>query len=401
MNKIFRNSVTINPEDIREIKVYSFFLFIFWPILLIVSFFTIIYNLVKLFFPKKNKHTILQNITSSLSLVLLPIHLLQVSCKERNIKLFCGLLLLLPFILAVIGNIFIIPVPVSTPGAVLQPPHILNIFGTDAHGKNIGYILSTGARNIYVMSLVTLFFILFSGIYLGKKTIHQKADSLIMGFVQVVETVPVLFILLIILALFSWWEDIAKINTIVSMLLFFLRIIVVGLLIGFSFLPRMIRLIREKINTFISENFIDGTKAHGINLKRIIDFHIIKKNCLGDIITITAQILAAAILLEISLDYLISISPVVGARIYESWAGMLLTDEVRNAIINYLPEFNFTCWWIYIYPVFFIITTVSGFHLFGEGLGSIYYEDTGKGEYHHLLFYNRIASFLAKFNLWK
>ncbi len=79
-----------------------------------------------------------------------------------------------------------------------------------------------------------------------------------------------------------------------------------------------------------------------------------------DIIIVITQIWAAAILVEISLDYLVSISPFLGAKLYRSWAQMLIDSKDYILFLKY--------WWLWVVPGFFIISTVVGFFLFGDGL---------------------------------
>lgn len=358
-------------EKLKEIRLYSFFSFALWPVLLAVAIFATIFGFIERLFIKPKK-MVSKTWKVCLSFIFLPWHLIKLGLEERNFKIVSGLVLLLPLILTTILSIFTIVFPENVTTEILKPPSLYHPLGTNGEGAGIGQLIIIGAGRTYFMSLIATSLVLVIGVWLGKMTFQRRAESIIMGFVQIIETIPILFLLLIILGIFSWWEDMWKASILGSTLASPLRIVVVGLTIGLGFLPRMIRLVRERIKTFVSENFVDGVKAHGIEQNRILWFHIIKKNCLGDIIIVITQIWAAAILIEISLDYLISISSLLGAKIYESWAGMLLTNEVKNALINFLPELNFTHWWLYVFPGFFIISTVIGFYLFGDGLRAFY-----------------------------
>jgi hypothetical protein len=73
------------------------------------------------------------------------------------------------------------------------------------------------------------------------------------------------------------------------------------------------------------------------------------------------------------MDYLVSIFPVLGARIYSGWAQMLLSSETVRAIL-FIKELSFQYWWLYFFPVFFIISTITGFYLYGDCLRKIYDE---------------------------
>lgn len=365
------NAIEFSPEKLKELRLFGFFSFTLWPILLIIALFAAVITLIKAVFIKSRK-AILKKCKVCLAFIFLPWHLIKLGFSEGNSKIVFGLVLLIPFILAFTINIYTIFFPVTIQDQALKPPSFTHPFGTSGEGFGIGKLIITGARHTYFTSMIAVSFVLGLGVWLGKITFHHRAESIIMGLVQVIETIPILFLLLIVLTVFSWWEDIWKSSGFGSVLMTPLRMLIVGIIIGFGFLPRMIRLVRERIKTFVSENFVDGTKAHGIEQNRILWFHIIKKNCIGDIIISITQIWAAVILIEISLDYLISISPLLGAKIYESWAGMLLTFEVRNALVNFLPQFKFDYWWLYVFPGLFIISTVIGFYLYGDGLRAFY-----------------------------
>ncbi len=362
----------LSLEKLNELRLYGFFSFTIWPIIVVLGLFIIIINVIKGIITRSGQ-PILKTLKIYLSFLILPLHLIKWGFGE-NFKIVAGIVLLFPFLLVTFLSIFTIAFPATATTEILKAPSLYYPFGTNGEGFGIGKLIIAGAQHIYFTSLMAALLSLTLGVWFGKMTFQEKAKSIIMSLVQFIEAIPILFLLLIVLAVFSWWEDIWKAHGFSSTFLTTFRILVIGLVIGFGFLPRIIRVLEERIKTFVSENFVDATKAHGIEQNRILWFHIIKKNCMGDIIIAITQIWAATILIEISLDYLISISPLLGAKIYQSWAGMLLTFEVRNAIVNFLPELNFDHWWLYVFPGFFIISTVIGFYQFGDGLRAFYYQ---------------------------
>jgi ABC-type dipeptide/oligopeptide/nickel transport system permease subunit len=212
-----------------------------------------------------------------------------------------------------------------------------------------------------------------------------------MGFAEIFESIPVFFLLLVILSIFGWWEAYIRESGILIRFFFNVTLIAtIAILMGLSFLPRLIRIISERIKTFSSENFIDATKALGISQNKILWYHIIRKNCLQEIILFVSQIWASIILLEISMDFLVSIFPVLGAKVYSGWAQMLLSTETVRAIL-FIKELNFQHWWYYFFPVFFIITTVTGFYIYGDCLrrineeSEIDFDSIEKIPYHSLI----------------
>lgn len=366
----------LNFQRIKELRLCGFFLFLLWPLILIIALSAIIYTFIKEISANQGVF-VSKDYKVYLFLINLPYHLSRFALKEKNIRLLLSILLLFPLMLT---TILCIPLAFSskispTVYASPQPPNFYSWFGiegkgllgTNAEGAGIANLIILGAWHTYFVSLSAACVVLVFGLLLGVLTFTKRKDALVMFFVETLESVPGLFFLLILLAVFSWWEDAWKSFSAPFPNIFsFLRDTIIGSGIGFCFLPRMVRLVREKIKTFTSENFIDAAKAHGINENKILWFHIIKKNCLNDIVITITEIWAAVILLEISLDYLASISTLLGVKIYTSWAQMLLTQEAKEAIIF------FKDWWLYAFPGFFIISTITGFYLFGDSLRILY-----------------------------
>jgi len=362
-------SEEIDSERLRELRLYGFFSFVLWPLTATVTLYLAIVCFIAAIFDRS--YLFLSR--NLLSLILLPYHLLKLSWNQRNRQIFCGTLLLLPLMIATLLSIFYLPfyllrgISPDYSGTPLPPSFFQlfgipgkGIFGTNSEGLGIGQLIVLGAGYTYFSTLIAVVFVFLFGIWLGKKTFNKRSETWIMGFLETIEAIPILFVLLVMLAVFSWWGDEFRDIYLFGTVFQWLRAPIIGLGIGLGFLPRMVRMISERIKTFESENFIDATKAHGIDQDKILGFHIIRKNCLRDIIIVITQIWAAAILIEISLDYLVSISAFLGAKLYRSWAQLLIDAK------GYIIFFRY--WWLWVVPGFFIISTVVGFFLFGDGL---------------------------------
>lgn len=359
----------IDYERLKELRLYGLFSFVIWPLTGIATLLYAAWNATKGIFKRKYLYKSL----IYLFLTFIPYYLVKLAWNEKNREIFCGMLLLLPLMIAALMSIFYLPICLlrgmnPNYSGIPQPPIFFQlfgilgkgIFGTNSEGLGIGQLIILGAGYTYFSTLIAVVFVFLLGIWLGKKTFDKRYEAWIMSFLETVEAIPILFILLVVLAVFSWWGDEFKDIYLFGTIFRWLRAPIIGLGIGIGFLPRMVRMISERIKTFESENFINAAKAHGIDQDRILGFHIIRKNCLRDIIIVIAQIWAAAILIEISLDYLVSISAFLGAKSYRSWAQMLI--DAKDYIIF------FRCWWLWVVPGFFIISTIIGFFLFGDGL---------------------------------
>lgn len=360
--------ITIDYEKLQEARLIGFFLFLTWPILAIIVPFGMV-ALTALSILDEERYG--RRVPLLGFLILLPMHTLTSAWKAGNIKILLAMCLLAPLLVTAVlcvlypfASLFVNMLPNQI--GVPRPPGIFGgggVLGTSYEGVGILQQIILGSGYTYFSTLIAVFFVLVGGCSLGRLTYNKRIDGLVLGFIEVIESIPFLFTLLVMLAVYSWWQDELKNTGIFSFVFELLRPIVVGLCMGFGFLPRLVRVIREKIMTFGVENFIDATKAHGIDQRRILWFHIIWKNCLSDIILVATQIWAVAILMGISLDYLVSIGPAsLGAKLYTNWAQMLI--DARGEVLFS----NLRNWWIWVFPSFFIISTVVGFYLFGDGL---------------------------------
>jgi peptide/nickel transport system permease protein len=368
-------------EGLRDVKLVSYSLFIIWPLIAIVSLILVLITAIGTLMKRESFRE--TSVKHYFSLIILPYHLLSLSARQKDFKALTALLLLLPFM---VGTL-ISPVMLfsgrndhlSSSNEIAKPPalfHLLQgsgagLFGTNGQGEGIAHLIFTGTGQIYMLTFITVLFVIVLGLWLGKNTYRRKAEFYIMGFAEILESIPVFFLLLVVLSIFGWWEAYIKESDLFLRGIFNISfIITIALLMGLSFIPRLIRIIGERIKTFSSENFIDTTKALGIDQDKILWYHIIRKNCLEEILLFVSQIWASIILLEISMDYLVSIFPVLGARIYSGWAQMLLSSETVRAIL-FIKELNFQNWWLYFFPIFFIVTIITGFNMYGDSLRRI------------------------------
>lgn len=352
--------VTLSAETHREWRVVVFFSFLVWPLLWVVGTAAALWAR-----SRRRQGAGLSRLP--LFCLLLPWHLLRSSRRRRQYRMFWGILLLLPFMAAFWLSPLAADWPFAADRGVLAAPGPGHPLGSDGQGEDLSLQIVLGARYTYLAGLLAVAVMLAAGVWLGGKTVEPGPRRIILAGMQWIEAVPVLLLLVIVLAVYGLWEERFGWQG-HSFAMRLLRVGVVGLVLGAAFLPRLVRVLEERIRSFAQENFIRGTKAHGIPQPRILRFHILRRNCLGDIIVTCSQSWATVVLLEISLNYLIRLLPLLGARVYESWAGMLLTFEARRAIVHALAEGDFAHWWLYAWPAFFIVVTVAGLYLFGDGV---------------------------------
>jgi ABC-type dipeptide/oligopeptide/nickel transport system permease subunit len=368
-------------DRLKDVKLISYSLYIIWPVIAFVGLVLMLVRSFQIVIGKRQKGEM--TFHSLFSLVILPYHVMRMARKHRESRMMIAILLLLPFMIGTMISPLLLSGKTGSVtenhAAAPNPPLLFHssqqdgagLFGINGKGESVAQLIFLGSGQIYLLTLMTVLFVLVIGLWLGKNTFNSKAEFYIMGFAEILESIPIFFLLLVVLSVFGWWDAYLKTSGILPGLLFHITFsVVISFLMGLNFVPRLIRIISERIKTFSSENFIDTAKALGIDQDKILWTHIIRKNCIDEILLFTSQIWASIILLEISMDYLVSIFPVVGARIYSGWAQMLLSSETIRAIL-FVKELNFQNWWLYFFPVFFIVTLITGFNLYGDCLSKV------------------------------
>lgn len=296
-----------------------------------------------------------------------PFYVARLAWRRENPRLVLAVILLLPLLLTTVWGIYVAGEgdPIGPGGAsqLLKAPFEHPPMGTDGSGRGLFGLIADGAFHSYFVGLLAVIVAMTVGLVCGRATERRRLDGPLMIIVQVLETIPLLVLLMVVLAMFSDWSEnltAGRRNQ--------LRVILLGIALGVGLAPPAVRLIRDKIRSFKSEEFVTAAKAHGISQQRIIWRHIILTNGLSDLVIVAAQTFGAAILMDVSLSYVFSIANLKqGGEPYPSWAWLLLTPESKNALIGNVSHF-LENWWVWFFPSFFTVSTIIGLFLFGDGL---------------------------------
>lgn len=167
------------------------------------------------------------------------------------------------------------------------------------------------------------------------KTIFLPLDLLIMRFIEVINSVPGLLLLLALIPLL-------KTRSIYNIM------IIIGL-IGWTGIARFIRAELLRIRSL---EYIEAGKTLGFNSFRLLFRHALP-NAIGPVLVAIAFGIASAILLEAYLSFLGLGLPQDAV----TWGRQL--NEARSAT---------KAWWMAIFPGFAIFLTVTIFNLLGEGI---------------------------------
>ncbi len=211
------------------------------------------------------------------------------------------------------------------------------LLGADELGRDILSRLLHAGRVSLSVGLMTAFITVLVGSVLGALAGYYggAADAVIMRLVDVLLSMPTIFLLLALSA--------------------FLKptVFAITLIIGLNSWMTVARMVRGQILSIKQQEFIMAARAMGANDRRLI-FRQLLPNALAPVLVAATLNVATAILLESSLSYLgYGIQPPTA-----SWGNMLNNAQ---SYVFYAP-------WVAIYPGAMITLTVLGFNFAGDGL---------------------------------
>ena len=170
--------------------------------------------------------------------------------------------------------------------------------------------------------------------FFGKKVLIA-ADILVMRTIEIVNSIPGLFILIAVLSLFNNQS-----------------IFNVMIILGFISWPGIARFVRAELLRIRNLEYVEAARAMGFSEWRIVFKHAIP-NALTPVLILIAFGIAGSILAESTLSFLGIGMPAESI----SW-GKLLS----------LARGNFSAWWLAVFPGLAIFVSVTIFNLIGEGL---------------------------------
>jgi len=222
---------------------------------------------------------------------------------------------------------------------IRQPPSGDYLLGTDYLGRDIYSRLLFGARVSLMVGFITMFISVVIGSVYGALSGYYGGwlDSLMMRMVDILLSIPALFLLLILAAFI-------KPN--------FLGI---ALIISLTTWMNVARLVRGEFLSFKEREFVEAARSLGFSSSRIIYKHILP-NVMAPIIVNATLMVAYAIMIESTLSFLgLGVQPP-----QFSWGSMLFNAQ---DIIN-LKQAP----WIAFSPGLAIFITILCINFFGDGL---------------------------------
>lgn len=217
-------------------------------------------------------------------------------------------------------------------------PSAAHWLGTDGLGRDelarllIGgrITLSVGIVAALVAMLIGTLYGAVSGFYGG------WLDAVLMRVVDVFLSVPTLFLLLFLAALFNG------------------SVLTLMLVIGFTAWLGPSRLVRGEVLTLKERLYVEAARSSGAGDWRIIFRHVVP-NAMGTIITTTTFMVASAMLAETALSFL-----GIGIRLpIPSWGNLLLNAQ---------SDLFARAYWLILPPGLAILVTVCAFNFVGDWL---------------------------------
>ena len=228
----------------------------------------------------------------------------------------------------------------ETSAAQYHPPSWRHPMGTDIHGRDLLTRVLYGARLSLGVGFVATAVSLLIGVGYGAVSGYAggKTDELMMRVVDIIYSLPYMFFVIILVAVFGR-----------SVLLLFVALGAVQWL-------TVARIVRGQVLSIKEKEFIQAGRAIGAGHLRIILHHLLP-NVLGPVVVYTTLTVPAVMLQEAFLSLLgLGVPPPAS-----SW-GTLIADGA--SAINALRIY----WWLLLFPGAAMAVTLFAMNFLGDGL---------------------------------
>ena len=227
--------------------------------------------------------------------------------------------------------------------AMLQPPSLEHLLGTDNVGRDILSRIVYGARTALAIGFLASFIGCTIGALIGAASAYfgGRIDLIVQRIVDVAMVFPIIMLALVIVAILG-------------------RNLVLGidinliLAIALPIAPKVARVIRASALSIVNMPYIDAARAAGYSHARIILRHMMP-NVVGPYLVLLTAYIAQAILTEASLSFL-------GLGVSEpqpAWGLMLSSGSA-----SYYRDAP----WMVLFPGLAISLAVLAFNLFGDAM---------------------------------
>jgi peptide/nickel transport system permease protein len=283
------------------------------------------------------------------------------SIKGRVSKII-GVIFLLPIILSASLTV-VLPENIATATEVLSfeknlLPNGMHILGTDYKGRDILFSLIEGGGNTYFIAIIATLLSSLLGVAIGiLMTVEQRLVKIIAKlFVESFETLPWIFFLVIVTGVFFVWIN--ELNYTPPTVF---KVLIIGILIGLTSTPYTSRLVQRIVEKDYQSPYILTFKASAVSRLKVLLYNVFWKKVVPHLIVQISFIFGLIILVESSLEYILSIGfGEYGKAGYLSW-GRILADARPSAIFGEKL-------WIIVPPILCITFSILGSNMIGDSL---------------------------------
>ncbi len=232
--------------------------------------------------------------------------------------------------------------PLATAPALRhRPPSPAHWFGTDALGRDLLARVLVGGRTSLLVGVAATAVSVGIGTLYGALAGYYggRIDELLMRIVDFLYGVPYMFLVILIMLLFS---DTARGEP-----------LPVFVALGLVQWLTMARIVRGQVLSLREREFVLAARVAGAGDARILWRHLLP-NALGPVIVYATLTVPAVILLESFLSFL-------GLGVALSW-GELVAEGV--SVVNPVRSY----WWLLAFPSGFLAATLLALNFLGDGL---------------------------------
>ncbi len=262
--------------------------------------------------------------------------------KRNRVALAGGIALVL-----IVTACFVLPVllgmdPETTdPTRKNLPPSLQHFFGTDTLGRDYLARVLVGGQTSLLVGLAATAAVVIVGVLYGAVAGYYggRVDEILMRFVDFLYGIPYMFLVILVMLMFS---DTERGNP-----------IPVFFALGLVQWLAMARIVRGQVLTLREREFVLAARVTGAGDMRIIVRHILP-NVLGIVVIYATLTVPAVIILESFLSFL-------GLGVKLSW-GQLVAEGV--SVVNPIDSY----WWLLFWPSVLLALTLFSLNFLGDGL---------------------------------
>ena len=221
--------------------------------------------------------------------------------------------------------------------AVSMAPGAGHIFGTDAMGRDLFSMLLYGGRaSIYIGLMAAAVSTVIAVVYGAVSGMAGRtADSMMMGFAELVMSVPSILLILFLQAI---WGNPSATS--------------IALAIGLTGWMNMAKVVRSEVRQIGKSDYILAARTMGANFGYILKKHLLP-NFISSIMYMVVTAIGQAIITESTLSFLGLGLPLTTV----SWGSLMSMSE--SVLLS-------NCWWIIVIPAAVLVTTLVCLTQLGE-----------------------------------